>query len=220
VPTGVSTGNAGECLAGTISARVKDAHGKVYALSNNHVFALENKASAGSLVVQPGVYDTGCKVVTANAIGTLTSFVPISFASGTTNTIDCAIAVSDTGRLGNGTPQGGYGMPASTTTSAKIGQAVQKYGRTTALTTGQVLAINATIQVSYSTGIATFVNQIAVFSPRAFIKAGDSGSLLVTNNTAANPVGLLFAGNNTGTYAFANPIGPVLSAFNVTIDGK
>jgi len=220
VPTGVSTGNIGECLAGTISARVKDAHGKVYALSNNHVFALENQAAAGSLVVQPGVYDTSCKVVAADAIGTLTAYAPIHFATGTTNTIDCAIALSDTSRLGNATPQGGYGKPASATVSARIGQAVQKYGRTTALTTGQVQAINATVQVSYSTGTAIFVNQIVVFSVGAFIQPGDSGSLLVTNNSAANPVGLLFAGNSAGTYAIANPIGPVLAAFSVTIDGK
>ncbi len=220
VPIGVSTGNIGQCLAGTISARVKDAHGQVYALSNNHVFALENKASAGSLVVQPGVYDSGCKVLTANAIGTLSAYVPIHFTTATTNTIDCAIALSDTARLGNSTPQNGYGKPSSTIAAAKIGQAVQKYGRTTSLTTGQIQAINATIQVSYSSGVATFVNQIAVFSVRPFIQPGDSGSLLVTNNTAANPVGLLFAGNSSGTYAFANPIGPVLSAFNVTIDGK
>jgi len=220
VPIGVSTGNIGQCLAGTISARVKDGAGSVYALSNNHVFALENLAPTGSLVVQPGVYDTGCKVNTGNAIGSLSAYVPIHFTPGTTNVVDCAIALSDTDRLGKGTPKGGYGMPASAVASAKIGQAVQKYGRTTSLATGAIQAINATINVSYSSGTATFVNQIAVYSPKSFIKAGDSGSLLVTNNTAANPVGLLFAGNRTGTYAFANPIGAVLSSFNVTVDGK
>src|SRR3954462_10802618 len=35
VPIGISTGNQGECLAGTIGARVK-AGTKLYALSNNH----------------------------------------------------------------------------------------------------------------------------------------------------------------------------------------
>ena len=39
VPIGVSTGNEGECSAGTIGARVKG-NGKVFALSNNHVYAL------------------------------------------------------------------------------------------------------------------------------------------------------------------------------------
>jgi hypothetical protein len=45
-------------------------------------------------------------------------------------------------------------------------------------------------------------------------------STLVTNNSAANPVGLLFAGNSSGKYAIANPIGAVLSQLGVTIDGK
>ena len=33
-------------------------------------------------------------------------------------------------------------------------------------------------------------------------------------------MGLLFAGNNSGSMAIANPIGDVLSYFSVTIDGK
>jgi len=59
VPIGVSTGNAGECSAGTIACRVSDG-ANVYALSNNHVFALENKARKGSEILQPGLYDTNC----------------------------------------------------------------------------------------------------------------------------------------------------------------
>ncbi|PYP00191.1 MAG: hypothetical protein DMD57_16790, partial [Gemmatimonadetes bacterium] len=42
VPIGVSTGNvtAADCATGTIGARVIDGSGNVYALSNNHVYAL------------------------------------------------------------------------------------------------------------------------------------------------------------------------------------
>jgi hypothetical protein len=220
VPIGVSTGNQGECSAGTIGARVKDKSGNVYALSNNHVYALENDAPIGSDVLQPGRYDTQCVTNPANVIGTLYSFVPISFSSN--NTVDAAIARSSVGYLDNKTPSNGYGVPDSSTTSASIGQAVQKYGRTTSLTTGTVQAINTTVRVGYSTGTATFVNQIVVTSRKAFIKAGDSGSLLVTNdsNSNANPVGLLFAGNSSGTYAVANPIAEVLHSFGITIDGK
>jgi hypothetical protein len=220
VPIGVSTGNFGECSAGTISARVKDGSGNVYALSNNHVYALENGAVPGSYVVQPGNYDNGCIADPNNAIGTLSQFVPISFAADATNTIDAAIALSGVDLLGNGTPPNGYGKPGSAVVAAGIGLAVQKYGRTTGLTTGTIQAINATISVSYSTGTATFVNQIVVYARRGFIKAGDSGSLLVTGNAAANPVGLLFAGNSSGSYGIANPIDAVLNSFGVSIDGK
>ncbi len=46
------------------------------------------------------------------------------------------------------------------------------------------------------------------------------GSLLVTNDVNAFPVGLLFAGNSTGQFAVANPIDLALAAVGVTVDGK
>ena len=52
-----------------------------------------------------------------------------------------------------------------------------------------------------------------------FLKAGDSGSLLVTD-PGRNPVGLLFAGNRSGKLAIANQIEDVLAAFGMTVDGK
>ncbi len=220
VPIGVSTGNINECSAGTISARVKDASGNVYAMSNNHVYALENRAPIGSEVLQPGLVDTGCVLQGNNVIGTLSRFVPINFSGGP-NTVDAAIALSSIALLGNATPPGGYGIPSSTTVPAALGQAVQKYGRTTSLTHGTVTGINATVTVNYgASGNATFVNQIIVTSPTTFIGAGDSGSLLVTDDANANPVGLLFAGNGNGTVAMANPIDSVLSSLSVSIDGK
>lgn len=220
VPTGVSTGNEGQCSAGTISARVKDAAGSVYALSNNHVYALENNAPIGSNVLQPGLFDTGCVFDPNNVIGTLTAFQSIVFSTTANNTIDAAIARSSTANLGNSTPSNGYGTPNSVVVSAFIGQGVQKYGRTTALTRGTVTAVNATINVGYSSGTARFVDQIIVQSNKAVIKPGDSGSLLVTNDANANPVGLLFAGNSTGKLAVANRIDLVLARFAVTVDGK
>lgn len=220
VPIGVSTGNEGECSAGTISARVKDASGNVYALSNNHVYALENSAPLGSHVLQPGLYDTNCSFDANNVIGTLAAFKPIVFSTSANNVIDAAIASTTTGNLGNSTPSNGYGTPSSTTSAAAVNMSVQKYGRTTSLTIGTVTGINATVNVGYSSGTARFVQQIVVQSRRAFIKPGDSGSLLVRNTTSANPVGLLFAGTSSGTYAVANPIGPVLDSLKVTVDGK
>jgi len=217
VPIGVSTGNAGECSAGTIGCRVTKA-GAVYALSNNHVYALENDAPTGSEVLQPGLYDTSCIYKSDNVIGTLSEYVEIYF-DGTANTVDAAVALSSTANLGKATPSNGYGTPKSTTAAAYIGQPVQKYGRTTSLTKGTVSGINATVNVGYGSGTARFVGQIVVYSSRSFIKAGDSGSLLVTN-PGKNPVGLLFAGTSSGQYAIANPIDLVLGAFGVSVDGE
>jgi hypothetical protein len=218
VPIGVSTGNAYECSAGTIGARVK--HGsQVYALSNNHVYALENTAPLDSEVLQPGLYDTRCRYDHANVIGTLYDFEPIVFSTSADNVIDAAIALSSTGNLDNATPSNGYGLPQSATVGAVLGDAVQKYGRTSSLTKGTIAGISVTVNVGYSSGIARFVDQILVTARKAFIKAGDSGSLLVTDPDR-NPVGLLFAGDSSGRYAFANPIDPVLQRFNVSIDGE
>ena len=219
VPIGVSTGNAGECSSGTIGCRVTDGT-NVYALSNNHVYAGENDPPSNN-IVQPGRYDTDCVYDVNNKIGTLFAYKPIVFTTTASNTIDAAIAATTTNNLGNATPDNGYGTPGTIPVDAELGMAVQKYGRTTGLTKGQVTAVNATILVSYHSGVALFIDQIEVGGIKGpVIKAGDSGSLLVTNDSECNPVGLLFAGNRSGKTGFANRIDLVLSSFGVTIDGE
>ncbi len=233
VPIGVSTGNvtAADCATGTIGARVIDGSGQVYALSNNHVYALTNRAPLGSLVAQPGLVDDGCvtpeiddDATLSDVIGPLAAFQTIAFCRGhkcPANTIDAAIASSTRDELGDRTPTDGYGPPAlGSGVSASVGQSVEKYGRTTAQTTGTVTGINASVLVNYRSGkTALFVHQI-VFenSGLPVIGAGDSGSLLVTNDASHSAVGLLFAGNASGSMAIGNPIGAVLTRFGVMID--
>jgi hypothetical protein len=222
VPIGISTGNRLECIAGTIGARVTDGD-TLYALSNNHVYARENKATYGENgeeVLQPGLYDTGCVYDPANHLGNLWAFVPLNFNDYShPNTVDAAIAVTDNTLLRNSTPDSGYGTPKTDTQAAFLGMAVQKFGRTTKLTKGTVTGINASLIVGYDSGDAYFVNQIVVESRKPFIKSGDSGSLLVSH-PYNYPVGLLFAGNPTGKLAIANHIGEVLDKLGVTIDGE
>ncbi len=216
VPIGVSTGSEGECSAGTIGARVKKG-GTLYALSNNHVYALENEAPVGSRILQPGLYDTKCVYHESNVIGALAGYEPIDFSGD--NVVDAAIASVTAETVGNATPADGYGTPKRETVKPFIGQKVQKYGRSSSLTRGTVAGINATIRVIYGSGVATFTDQVMVSGRGGFIKPGDSGSLLVTD-PGKNPVGLLFAGNNSGAYAWANPIDEVLATFHVEIDGE
>jgi hypothetical protein len=218
VPIGVSIGNENECAAGTLGARVTKG-GNVYILSNNHVLARQNAASIGEDILQPGRYDTSpqCSIPANSSIGTLAQFVRINFSGN--NTVDAALASTTTSLVGNATFTGGYGVPNSTTKSATIGMLVQKCGRTTSCTHGSVASIDATVRVQYESGVATFVDQVVVTGKRgAFSKSGDSGSLIVTDDSNAYPVALLFAGGQTST--IGNPIGAVLSALGVTIDGK
>ncbi len=216
VPIGVSIGNIGECSAGTLGARVK-AGNTLYVLSNNHVMALENTAPIGSDILQPGRYDTNCSASTDDVIATLSKFQTISFTRD--NTVDVAIAAVVPGAVDNKTWTGGYGVPNHTTVNAVLGQAVQKCGRTTGCNTGTVSAVDATVRIRFNSGIATFVGQIVITGVHGtFSRSGDSGSLIVTNDAAANPVALLFAGGANAT--IANPIAPALQAMGVWIDGK
>lgn len=229
VPIGISTGNEGSCSAGTIGAKVTTAT-EVHALSNNHVYALENAAPLGSKVLQPGLYDSNCSLDPNAVIGTLADYEPINFNCvcsffacscdpSLDNRIDAAIALSSDADLGDATPSNGYGLPKSATVPPALNMDVQKYGRTTRLTKGRVSGVNATIVVGYGSGYARFVDQIVVESKKPFIKAGDSGSLLVTN-PGRNPVGLLFAGSSDGKMGIANPIGDVLTRFGAAISGE
>lgn len=211
VPIGVSVGNNAECAAGTFGAVVTKG-GQRYALSNNHVLARENDANNGEPIVQPGRYDNKPKCaneVSTEQLGTLADFEPIQFGGGA-NTVDAAIAapVGDV-TLSCSTSPEFYGFPGASTVGAEVGLAIQKVGRTSGLTTGVVTAVNAMVNVGYSSGTATFVDQIVTSS--GFSRSGDSGSLVVTNDAGRNPVGLLFAGTNNGT-TILNPIGDVLSA--------
>ncbi len=215
VHIGVSSGNVESvatrgrfliCSGGTYGARVTDGT-VVFALSNNHVYAEENNASIDSNILQPGLLDTNCDPSSSNVIGTLSDFVAIVFSRRASNIVDAAIALSSTIDIGNSTPTGGYGTPNSNVVSAFVNQEVQKYGRTTGLTTGTVTATNASIIVRYNSGQARFDGQI-VFGPGSFSQPGDSGALIVTQS-GNNPVALLFAGGDDVT--FGNPISDVLS---------
>jgi len=216
-PVGFSMGHP-DITAGTYGARVKDGSGNVYALSNNHVLADVNNASIGDNILQPGPTDGGTNP--DDKIGELADYEPIDFDN--VNYMDAAIASSSTSNLDASTPSDAYGVPGTTTKSASVGMAVQKYGRTTQHTTGEVAEINVSVSVCYETAgpfncksAAQFEDQIGI-TPGDFSDGGDSGSLIVTDDSNKNPVGLLFAGSDTRT--LANPIDRVLNRFNVTID--
>ncbi len=219
VPIGISTGHP-DITAGTIACRVTDGE-NVYVVSNNQVFANENRATNTDPVLQPGVFDGG-KVI-SDVIGQLSFFVPIVFEQTAANKVDAAIALTDKEKVTSFTPVDGYGSPKSQTIEPYLGMLVKKYGRTTGLTKGKIEALNATVDVQYDAGVARFVNQIIIM-PGNFSAPGDSGSLIVRDVRGRRatgdlrPVGLLFAGNSIVT--IANQIDDVLDAFGVTIDGS
>ena len=215
VPIGVSTGHT-NITAGTIGCRVQVGCHQ-YALSNNHVFADEGAAAINDVIIQPGPFDGG--QAPQDNIGTLYDYEPIIFSTSANNIMDAAIVLVTAADVGTATLPDGYGLPRTNPIDAVPDMLVMKYGRTTGFTSGRVDAIGATINVSYDTGRARFINQI-IIKPGRFSDGGDSGSLIVVDGGADDrrPVGLLFAGSNTVT--IANPIGPVLERFSAVIQGE
>jgi hypothetical protein len=95
-------------------------------------------------------------------------------------------------------------------------EGVAKSGRTSGLTCSTLQAINVTVSVDYNSSCggakaftATFSNQVIV-NGGSFSAGGDSGSLVVTSDTA-RPLALLYGGNSTSTSA--NPLADVITAF-------
>ena len=224
-PCGVSVGHF-NITAGTIGAlargRSGDRRNRLLLLSNNHVLADVNAGPLGADIIQPGKYDGG--VNPRDRIGRLEQYVPINFAAGSANYVDCATAWVSSSLvrkefvyLVSGQPQ--YFRVNTQTTQAQVGMIVGKSGRTTQLTQGRITAVGVTVNVNFGGGrVGTFRDQFSVVSTTAganFSQGGDSGSLIWTWNPSRNPVGLLFAGG--GAVTFANRIDRVKQALDIDL---
>jgi hypothetical protein len=193
-------------------------------LSNNHVLGavgpdLCPNTSDGfpppmTWTIQPGSLDLGFDPGNdPNYLAGVTlRFVPLDFSVGAQNRVDAAVALTSTDLasaeiLGLGQPNAALGIPT-------IGMAVTKSGRTTGVTTGTVLAVNSTVNVSYgSCGTARFVGQ--VITSAGLGDSGDSGSVVLEQGTNT-PVGLYFAGSALS--GVMNPILNVYLALGVFVD--
>jgi hypothetical protein len=236
---GISIGHK-NITAGTFGCVVKK-DGLSYILSNNHVLANSNDGEIGDEVYQPGVYDGGtsedliahlaefvpisfgggsteppsCPIakgtagaanLVAKTLGRKHRLVAVASAD-TTNQVDAALA-DPTEAVNDEIVQ--IGRPVGVV-EAKMGMALQKYGRTTKYTTGEVVLLDATVNVQYGTNkIAEFDDQI-VTGPMS--EGGDSGSAVLDMNN--NLVGLLFAGSNTTT--ILNPMTMVFEILGLAL---
>ena len=181
--------------AGTLGCLVKDKKtGKTLILSNNHVLANSNEGKKGDAVIQPGAADGGKNP--GDKIAELERWVQIGFGK-KANTADAAVALPLNEK--DVTPEiSSIGIPNGTV-KGKVGLIVQKTGRTTDHTLGEIQDISATVRVDYDGQTALFRNQILT---SAMSQGGDSGSLVLDQKQRA--VGLLFAGSDLVT--ICNPI--------------
>jgi hypothetical protein len=219
------------CCGGTLGSLVIRG-GVQYILSDNHILARSDGATVGDAIIQPGLIDTAtCTTAGTTTVANLSQFSNLQATP--SKNVDAAIAQVIAGKVdpaGNiiylgattdangvpvaGAPQGGTGIPAS---SVAIGRPVAKSGRSTGLTCSTIEATNISTSVDYTvncdgTGTkftANYSNQIGVIGGD-FSGEGDSGSLIVTQDTAS-PLALLYAGSDTDTVG--NPVADVLNFF-------
>ena len=176
--------------AGTLGCLVKDHKtGRTLILSNNHVLANSNQARRGDPILQPGTADGG--TVAKDTIARLERWVTLRFGK-TPNTVDGAVArpLNDADVSAD---IASIGVPAGTRVGA-IGLILQKTGRTTGHTWGEITGLHATVRVEYGGKTAVFRGQLMT---SAMSGGGDSGSLVVDQQRRA--VGLLFAGSARAT---------------------
>ncbi|MEV7339883.1 hypothetical protein [Streptomyces sp. NPDC093544] len=211
-PSGISVGNVG-VTAGTLGSVVYDflpgasvdppgpglgTPVRFYILSNNHVLADSNRAQLGSAILQPGVFDGGTDP--ADRIGTLDRLIPIQFAPQIplerhSNVVDCALASVEFQDATREQYFSGAPRAWRRKSNVAVGDLVKKTGRTTNISFGRIMAVDATIDVNYGTaGTARFRDQILTTNISA---GGDSGSLVTSTDNVA--LGLLFAGSSVVT---------------------
>jgi hypothetical protein len=165
-------------------------------LSNAHVIAMNPDTyeflAIGTSIIQPGSYDGGR---IGDKVGALDAYIPINFSPSAENYADAAIGSIDVGVNASSGEQfseeGDYWLEGWTNVSQ--GDIVRKSGRSTGVTTGEVLYTNVSVTVNYGSKSAYFVDQIVVTQDNwSFAQPGDSGSAVDKDGKF---VGLLFAGS-------------------------
>lgn len=213
---GISIGHY-QISAGTFGAVVYDLKSaQPLILSNNHILAntsstARRNAKSGDPILQPASYDGG--QISDDILAYLERYVPLKIKGSERselaeiNLVDCAVALPIDASLisseiiGIGQVNG--------VSAVKLGDQVQKSGRTTGLTTGLVRTLDATVIVDMgSKEEAIFGEQIIIDS---ISEGGDSGSLVLNLDNQA--IGLLFAGSKQVTVC--NAIDTVLRALDI-----
>lgn len=237
-PGGVSIGHR-DITAGTLGCTVRRGS-TLFILSNNHVLADTNRGQPGDPILQPGPYDGGRLPDDAIAvleafvpIHMLDDESSCGAARAVTALLNGAARVIGSGsrlkvvsaRLVENLVDAALALPLNESwlaaeilsvgrieglTHAELGAALRKSGRTTGVTSGEVIQVEVTADVRLGDRTARFTDQ---FMAGAMSQGGDSGSLVLDGEDRA--VGLLFAGSDTTT--ICNRIDHVLSALEVEL---
>lgn len=221
---GTSCGPTSERGAGTFGAIVRmGAARDLFLLSNNHVLAGCNHVPQGQPILAPSSMDGRPDAPAPHEIGRHHSIAALR--SGDPHFVapcdaDVALARSndpDAISSWQGDAQDGYDTPSVSLEPRSLVR-VKKIGRTTGLTFGEVEArVNTPMPVNYQSkhfkGVVWFrdVWTVRTHGSQYFALPGDSGSLVVLDDESA-AVGLVFAANTSGEYAWVVSMPTALSA--------
>lgn len=227
------------CCGGTLGSLVTR-NGTQFILSNNHVLADSDFGTgggppSGDAISQPAIIDApaACSTTGTKTVANLSEF--FNLQTGPTPKVDAAIAQVVSGAVdssGNilllgatatngvpdpGAPAAGAGITPTQAVGAPHNGLVAKSGRTTGLTCASIMATNVSGSITYTqncdgsgTSYQVSYTGLVQVAGSDFSAEGDSGSLIVTQDTA-EAVALLFGGNGQDT--IGNAIGDVLNAF-------
>jgi hypothetical protein len=238
VKLGTSGGNVNDtsgqfCCSGTLGAIVT-LNGAQYILSNNHVMAKSDSGIPGDGITQPGLIETNCRTgPSTQTVGHLFEFYNLE--TGPLPKVDAALATAVNGAVDpagnilllgatqtNGVPDAapphaGTGLNPTQALASPHNGLVAKSGRTTGLTCSTIIGTNVAANVAYfkncgdtKASFTVSYTDLVMVAGGTFSASGDSGSLIVTQDTA-DPVALLFGGSDTDSVG--NPVGDVLSVF-------
>lgn len=228
----ISVGNARG--AGTLGCLVRDASGHLYGLSNNHVAGGCSYAPSGLPILAPGVIDVSPFAPQPFTLGLHVRQLPMLIGDPTTvNTKenqDAALFRIVGDRISS-MQQGFFDTPA-TTLPLTAGMQVQKVGRSSGHTTGQVIAeLTGPTPVHYSASEYNFNGHVyfdnmylAIGIDDRFSESGDSGSLVVhqTEDGSMHAVGIVVGGTVSNTVpgnlsSLIMPIEPILQLLQVEL---
>jgi hypothetical protein len=211
------TGTTGDAIIQPLQAVCRTGHAVPLTVAN-----LTQAAPLKPTVNKPGA----CGASTAPLCGDSPSNVDAAIAAIVPGQVDLTGNILDLGPVG--ATSIAAAPPSSQIAAPGLSLAVAKSGRTTGLTCSTVNSINADIQVDYDASCngpkaftAIFKGQVMI-SGGTFSASGDSGSLIVTTDTA-RPVALLYGGNNVSSVgnplldtlnSLGTPAHGVLTAFN------
>ncbi|SDN16858.1 chymotrypsin family serine protease [Allokutzneria albata] len=194
---------------GTLGLLVTDllGSGEVLGLTSFHVACVDDGWTIGDELTHPSRVDGGrcpddvCGSLARGAFSSKVDGALIRFRQG--RPIEPSIV--------------GIG-PVTGHAAARIGAPVRKRGRSTGLTAGVVVSVDATVQLDYGAGLGVrrMRDQVRIeVAAGRFGDRGDSGAAVV--DQSGRVVGLHFAGNQGGTVGYANPIEPVLAELVVGV---